>query len=363
MKKSSKSAFFTKTLLQWHRESNERTMPWKAEPDPYKIWLSEIILQQTRVQQGMGYYLRFIERFPSVEQLAGAEDNVIFKLWEGLGYYSRCRNLIHTARYISADLGGKFPSTYEEIIKLKGIGPYTASAIASFAFGLPNAVIDGNVNRVIARYFGLHIPVDSTEGKRLLAAYANALLDKSQPAHYNQAIMDFGATICKPRQPMCDRCFLSGYCTAYNENVVDLLPIKEKKLVRRKRWFYYLVLEQEGRFAVSKRSGKDIWHSLHEFPLLEETSQLSPEAVLQSGKAKRLLARPYTVVDSSPFYKQVLTHQDIYGCFTHIQISGKSLPAEYEMLSKKDITYLAFPKLINDYLSMKGWGKKSAANE
>ena len=231
-------------------------MPWKGEKDPYKIWLSEIILQQTRVEQGLSYYLRFIEKFPTVDDLANADDNTIFKMWEGLGYYSRCRNLIATARHISNELGGYFPKTYDEILLLKGVGAYTASAIASFAYDLPYAVVDGNVNRVIARFFGLHIPVDSSAGKKLLTAQANALLDKKAPALYNQAIMDFGATVCKPRLPLCSTCFLSRYCKAYNEDMVALLPVKEKKLIRKSRWFYYFLIEKDGRFAVSKDGAK-----------------------------------------------------------------------------------------------------------
>ena len=195
---SKKPQKFSRILQKWNREKNTRQMPWKGEKDPYKIWLSEIILQQTRVEQGLNYYNNFIKTFPDVHKLAKAPEEKIFKLWEGLGYYTRCRNLIASARYISKELKGKFPDTYEEIKALKGVGPYTAAAISSFAFNLPHAVVDGNVFRVLARIFGISTPIDSTEGKKKFTELANKLLDKKQPGFYNQAIMDFGAVICKP---------------------------------------------------------------------------------------------------------------------------------------------------------------------
>ena len=205
-------------------------MPWKGEKDPYKIWLSEIILQQTRVEQGWDYYLKFIKAFPTVKHLATAPEAQVFKLWEGLGYYSRCKNLIATAKIIHQQYKNVFPSTYNEILALKGIGPYTAAAIASFAFNLPYAVVDGNVLRVMARMFGVRQPIDSTRGKALLTSLANELLDKQLPGIYNQAIMDFGAVICKPALPLCGECILNKHCIAYISRTVNLLPVKEKKI-------------------------------------------------------------------------------------------------------------------------------------
>ena len=218
-------------------------MPWKGEKDPYKIWLSEIILQQTRVEQGLAYYTNFIKTFPTVHQLAKAPDEKVFKLWEGLGYYSRCRNLLATARFISKELKGKFPDNYESIKALKGIGPYTAAAISSFAYNLPHAVVDGNVFRVLARVFGISKSIDSTEGKKQFTVLAEELLDKNHPGLYNQAIMDFGAVICKPAAPLCDTCVFKKECYAFRHNKVNALPVKEKKINIKKRWFYYLVLE------------------------------------------------------------------------------------------------------------------------
>jgi A/G-specific adenine glycosylase len=193
---------FTKKLMKWNQSSNNRAMPWKGEKDPYKIWLSEIILQQTRVEQGLGYYERFVKKFPTIKHLAKAPEQEVFKLWEGLGYYTRCKNLIATATFISKEKKGKFPDDYESILSLKGVGPYTAAAIASFAYNLPHAVIDGNVFRVLSRYFGISTPVDTAAGKKMYALLAKELLDKDEPGLYNQAIMDFGAVVCKPLQPL-----------------------------------------------------------------------------------------------------------------------------------------------------------------
>ncbi|MDQ6903844.1 MAG: A/G-specific adenine glycosylase, partial [Bacteroidota bacterium] len=201
-------------------------MPWKGEKDPYKIWVSEIILQQTRVQQGLGYYNRFIEKWPNVESLAAAPKQEVYKMWEGLGYYSRCNNLIASAKYIVDQLDGKFPDNFEELLLMKGVGTYTAAAIASFAFNLPHAVVDGNVFRVLARFFGIKIPVDTTEGKKFFTSLAGDLLDKNDPANYNQALMDFGATICKPALPLCDACPLQKECVAYKKDLINVLPVK-----------------------------------------------------------------------------------------------------------------------------------------
>jgi len=220
---------FSALLLRWHLDDNKRQMPWKGERDAYKVWLSEIILQQTRVEQGRAYYERFIKKYPSIKLLAEAKDEEVFKLWEGLGYYTRCRNLLHTARLIATKYNGKFPERYEEIVALKGIGDYTAAAIASFCFDLPYAVVDGNVLRVLSRVFGDKTPVDTNEGKKNFAELANKLLDKSQPGLFNQAIMDFGATICKPAIPTCPLCCLNAICTAYKKRNCKYIACKRKK--------------------------------------------------------------------------------------------------------------------------------------
>ncbi len=261
--------FFFEILIKWNRNENKREMPWKGEKDPYKIWISEIILQQTRVQQGLAYYNRFIKTWPNVKSLAKADEQKVYKLWEGLGYYSRCRNLIATAKYINNELGGRFPEKYENILSLKGVGDYTAAAIASFAFNLPYAVVDGNVFRVLSRFFGIEIPVDTTEGKKLFKALANELIDKKNPAEYNQAIMDFGAIVCKPLLPLCSECPLQKKCIAFQKKLVNVLPLKQKSINTRQRFFNYLQVEHKNKIYVNQRTGKDIWQNLHEFILIE----------------------------------------------------------------------------------------------
>ncbi len=227
--------------MQWHNRFNNRQMPWKGEKDPYKIWLSEIILQQTRVEQGLAYFEKFISTFPSIHDLAAAPDEKVYKLWEGLGYYSRCANLLITAREIIKTRNGAFPKTFDEVIALKGVGNYTASAIMSFAYNKPYAVVDGNVFRVLSRFFGIKKPIDSTEGKKYFAELSARLIHKKKPALYNQAIMDFGAVICKPALPLCDQCILNTHCIAYQSHIVSLLPVKEKKIKQQKRFFNYVV--------------------------------------------------------------------------------------------------------------------------
>src|SRR6266487_2776207 len=236
-------AFFSKNLLDWNRNNNTRTMPWKGEKDPYKIWISEIILQQTQVEQGERYYNRFIRTFPTVQSIALAKENHIFKVWEGLGYYARCKNLIYSARYISKELDGNFPKSFPDLLLLKGVGQYTASAIASFAYNLPYAVADGNVIRVLSRFFGIHTAVDTSTGKKLFINLAYDLLDKKNPGIYNQAVMDFGAVICKPVLPLCNLCPVSKRCVALKQGLIQTLPLKAKNIIKRKRWIYYLVIE------------------------------------------------------------------------------------------------------------------------
>src|ERR1043166_2452290 len=259
---------FSSILLKWNKEENNRQMPWKGEKDPYKIWLSEIILQQTRVDQGLKYYEKFITAFPDIDRLANASDQRIYKYWEGLGYYTRCKNLIATARNVSKNLDGKFPETYEGIKNLKGIGPYTAAAIASFGFNEQRAVVDGNVFRVLSRMFGIAKSIDSAEGKKWFNDLAGRLLYKKDPALYNQAIMDLGAVVCKP-VPVCELCPFKKKCHARLTNKVHSLPVKGKKVLIRKRWFNYVLLEYKGKLAIRKREEKDIWHNLFEFLLVE----------------------------------------------------------------------------------------------
>jgi A/G-specific adenine glycosylase len=345
-----KSAFTTK-LIKWNSEYNTRSMPWKGEKDPYKIWLSEIILQQTRVDQGLKYYEKFITRFPTIKELALASDQEVYKMWEGLGYYSRCKNLLETARKVFVEFGGNFPVNYVDIIKLKGIGSYTASAISSFAYNDARAVVDGNVQRVIARYFGITTPIDTLKGKQFYQSLAHELLDKKNPGVYNQAIMDFGATICKPQNPLCWECVQREDCVAFNQGFVAKLPVKEKTLQKRDRWLYYFLIEVDNRIYIRKRTGKDIWENLHEFVLFESPSAL-PTPLQEHAFLKQLFGGGlYEVSHVSKPYKQLLTHQNIHGQFILLKANTELTIRGYVLVRKETLEQYAFPRIINKFLS------------
>lgn len=326
-------------------------MPWKGEKDPYKIWLSEIILQQTRVEQGLSYYNNFLKTFPNVHKLANAPEGKVFKLWEGLGYYTRCRNLIATARHISKECKGKFPDTYEQIKGLKGIGPYTAAAISSFAFNLPYAVVDGNVFRVLARIFGITTAVDSTAGKKQFISLADELLDKKQPGMYNQAIMDFGAVVCKP-QPLCTVCVFQKQCYAFQHKKIKELPVKEKKISTRKRWFYYLMLEYKSSIAIRQRTGKDIWQQLYEFPMIATKGATGYKKIIREAEKRKWLTKnKYKVLSVSGLFKQQLSHQHINGQFIIIDIKQKPKQEKLWLwVERKKVKLFAFPQLINQMM-------------
>jgi A/G-specific adenine glycosylase len=343
---------FTKKLLAWNRSSNKRQMPWKGEKDPYKIWLSEVILQQTRVEQGWEYYNNFIKIFPTVRDLANAPEQQVFKLWEGLGYYTRCKNLIATAKIIVEKYNGEFPRRHEDILALKGIGPYTAAAIASFAYNLPHPVIDGNVYRVLSRYFGVTTPVDCIEGRRLFNELAEVLLDHKKPGVFNQAIMDFGAIICKPQQPLCLQCVQRKECEAYRHNAVDRLPVKEKAVKKRTRWFYYFIIEWKNKVYIHKRSEKDIWENLYEFPLVEKGSDFIADPAAFQVIAEGLTGTAVQLKHISKEYRQQLSHQTISGQFITVSIKASSpMLKGYEAVTLRNLENYPFPAFINNYLS------------
>ena len=349
--KKEKKSFFTISLLKWNEKDNNRLMPWKGEKDPYKIWLSEIILQQTRVEQGWAYYEKFVKAFPTIKKLAKADDKKVFKLWEGLGYYSRCKNLLATARKISADFNGIFPNSYDEIVKLKGVGPYTAAAIASFAYNLPHAVVDGNVMRVLSRFFGIGTPIDSTDGKKLFQVIATDCLTPKKAGIYNQAIMDFGAVVCKPQNPFCEQCPLKKNCAALSRGTIDLLPIKEKKIKKKKRWFYYLIINFNNKIYVRKREQKDVWQNLFEYTAIEIPGEMDATSFIKSKQFKKITGKvKYEVVSISGWYKQLLSHQTIYGKFISIKIK-KPLQAlkSFQLVNSDEIKRLPFPRLINNW--------------
>jgi A/G-specific adenine glycosylase len=284
--------------------------------------------------------------------LANAKDEFVFKLWEGLGYYSRCRNLLFTARFIAFELGGNFPTDYEAILKLKGVGPYTAAAIASFAFNLPYAVVDGNVFRVISRYFGIETPTDSTEGKKQFSVLAQVLLDPTSPGQYNQAIMDFGATVCKPALPICVNCVLSRTCAAFSNGQVNQLPIKEKTITRKKRWFYNFIFHYEGSIGIRQRQQKDIWQGLHEFYTIESTTAIEwNSAKISQWLNDQLSISQVSNINISNLSTQQLTHQQITGQFIHVAL--KEIPATLNALTwvkESSVRDFAFPRLITAYM-------------
>jgi A/G-specific adenine glycosylase len=342
---------FSRRLLDWNQVHNHREMPWKNESNPYYIWLSEIILQQTRVEQGWKYYQAFIETFPTIQELAAAPEQQVFKLWEGLGYYSRCRNLIATAKKITREYGGVFPDSYEAILDLKGVGPYTAAAIASFAYNLPHAVLDGNVFRVLSRIHDVDLPVDTTEGKKGFAAIAQQHLPKGKAGIYNQAIMDFGATICKP-VPLCDQCFFNDHCLAFLQGKQALLPVKTKKMQVKERWFHYVVLQHGSETLIRQRVAKDIWQDLYEPLLIEGECSLEKKKVLQQvASVYAIHLEEAAVISAAAKTKQKLSHQTIHFSFIHLQCAIRPEINGFFWVDKKEITHYAFPKTLQAFIA------------
>ncbi|HWB24088.1 MAG TPA: A/G-specific adenine glycosylase [Chitinophagaceae bacterium] len=349
-----KKKFFPRVLMHWHYTQNKRQMPWKGEKDPYKVWLSEVILQQTRVEQGWAYFEKFVVKYPGIQSLAAAKDEEVFKLWEGLGYYSRCKNLLATAREIVYDYDGAFPRNYENILALKGIGTYTAAAISSFCFGLPYPVIDGNVLRVLARVFNIDIPIDSNGAAKIFGALAAELIDKKDPGAYNQAIMDFGATVCKPALPLCAACPMQQNCGAYKAGKVNLLPVKEKTLVRKTRWLSYFIFEHNNSTLIHKRIAKDIWQNLFEFYLVEtpDNPKWDKEQVHEWLENSLGIANNPRI-QIFPAEAQQLTHQQVKGYFIKVALEKIPEPlaaAEFQWLTAEQVKQLAFPRFINHNL-------------
>lgn len=344
--KVTENQFFSNSIISWYRE-NPRNLPWRETQDPYKIWLSEIILQQTRVAQGLPYYEAFSKAYPTVQALAEAPEEEVLRLWQGLGYYSRARNLHGCAKYIWSELGGVFPNRYATLIQLKGVGSYTAAAIASFAFGEVQAVVDGNVFRVLARYFGIATDIASGKGKKEFEALANQLIPENSPGEFNQAMMDFGSRCCVPKNPSCAECPLSSSCFAFQKGLVSSLPVKINKTKVKERVLNYLVIRCGDQVVWNKRGTGDIWTGLYDFPLLEQESfpwqeNLSQEAV------------PFTKK-----YRHLLSHQRILGSFWEIELSpdkraelAKWCQKEgFDLVEYEQIDALPKPKLIVRYLT------------
>lgn len=326
---------FSKKIINWYLQ-NKRDLPWRNTRDAYKIWLSEIILQQTRVEQGLPYYEKFVEAFPTIKDLALAPEDKVMKLWQGLGYYSRARNLHFTAKTILKEYKGVFPKEYDQVIKLKGVGTYTAAAIASFAFDAPYPVLDGNVFRIMSRIYGIHDAIDSSTGKKKFMQKLHELMPVKDAAAFNQAVMEFGALQCIPKNPNCNECIFKKECYAYANDKIELLPIKEKKLVKKDRHFFYLISSDGKNTIIQKRSDKDIWHSLYEFPVFEKQIEAKEKILFQSE-----------------IQKHVLTHQNIYYQFTVVKVKILKAQNTQIIVPLKQLEDFAFPKIMHDFIAKK----------
>ena len=342
------------TLINWY-EQNHRDLPWRHQPTPYQVWLSEVILQQTRVNQGRDYYLRFIERWPTVADLAQASEEEVLKQWQGLGYYSRARNLHKCARQVMEQHNGKFPADFEQLKKLQGIGDYTAAAIASIAFGLPHAVVDGNVYRVLSRLYDIDTPININEGQKLFANLADELLNRNQPGLHNQAMMEFGALHCTPKNPNCLHCPLQAQCLAFQRQTVLQRPVKLQKLKVSTRFFNYLVIRIKDQIYLHKRNANDIWKNLYDFPCIESEMQMAVDEVVSSEKFMQLFGnKRFTIVKTSPVFTHKLTHRTIVAQFIEIKLEEKLLQIETKDLfltPEKELENYPIPRLIDLYLN------------
>ena len=344
-------------LAQWF-ETHRRELPWRSQPTPYYVWLSEVILQQTRVNQGLDYFNRFVQRWPSLDDLAAASEEEVLKLWQGLGYYSRARNLHKCAKEVVRLYNGSLPADYQLLVKLPGIGPYTAAAIASIAFGQPHAVVDGNVYRVLSRLFDIALPINSDEGVKTFAALADELLDRNHPGRHNQAMMELGALLCTPQNPDCPACPLRHHCLSLEHGTEEARPVKEKRLKIRTRYFNYLVFNAPNNsIYLHKREGRDIWHNLYDFPCVESDRPMDIDETVNGAEFNRLLqGGGFQILRVSSQRTHKLTHQTIVATFIEIKIFG-FLPTiqENELLLVSENNWGSYPvpKLIENYLKEK----------
>lgn len=342
--------YFSDKVVKWYLK-NMRDLPWRQTRDPYKIWLSEILLQQTRVSQGLPYYLRFVETFPDVRALAAASEQEILRLWQGLGYYTRARNLHKCAREIVSGFDGKFPASFEALKKLPGIGDYTAAAIASICFREPVAVVDGNVFRVLSRIFGIGLPINSPEGKKHFSSQAATLVTKENPDIYNQAVMEFGALHCTPQKPQCGECPFESTCFAAQKDLQLKLPVKLKGKAVRKRYFNYFVIKKGNSLLMKKRAQKDIWHGLYDFYLVETNRAVKTSKLLSEDPVlKKLRMKAGTAAQRK--YKHILSHQVIISSFTVIENGTHPAGTEKELkfFTPAKIAGLPKPVLISRFL-------------
>jgi A/G-specific adenine glycosylase len=341
---------FSDEITQWYHH-NKRDLPWRNTTDAYVIWLSEIILQQTRVEQGMPYFYRFLERYPNVAAFAAANEDDILKLWQGLGYYSRGRNMLTTARLVNEQYKGLFPNQYEQLIKLKGIGEYTAAAISSFAANEAKAVVDGNVYRVLARYFGISEPINSTKGKKLFQETANSILNHDHAGLHNQAMMELGAIICKPKKPACGICPVNTGCYAFLNNATGQLPVKLKTVKVRERYLNYILITDGDKVLMNKRGMKDIWANMYDLPLIETSEMLDPYEVLQLRETVELFGSDAEIMEVSPPLTHILTHQRLKVNFIILKSKGIKLKQEWFYTEVENLKNLAMPQIIFIFLT------------
>ena len=344
----SKNPQFSKRLINWYLE-NKRDLPWRETSDPYKIWLSEIMLQQTRIEQGLPYYLKFTEAFPTVFDLAKAPEDKVLKLWQGLGYYSRARNLHFTAKHVAAQLNGVFPDSYADLKKLKGVGDYTAAAIASISFKEPVAVVDGNVFRVLSRVFGVDLPINSTEGKKYFRELAETLLDREQPEIFNQAIMEFGALHCKPKNPLCETCPFNSFCLALKEDRIAGLPVKLKKTKVKKRFFNYLVFQLPDNKTILEQRKSGIWRGLYQYPLVETEAIVNSEELIENDHFQQLLGKKefsISLFNQQPVVHK-LSHQHLYTSFWIVEMNKEHQDA----ISPDELEDYPVPVLIQNFIN------------
>ncbi len=339
---------FSRALIVWYKQY-KRDLPWRKTKDPYTIWVSEIILQQTRVNQGTDYFIRFIERFPSVIDLADATEDEVLKQWEGLGYYSRARNMHFTSKFIKTELNGVFPDNYNDIIKLKGIGPYTAAAISSICFNEYRTVVDGNVFRVLTRIFGVHTPINTQKGKTEIEGIAHELNDDKDKGTFNQALMEFGAIQCTPKLPKCDTCIFNVECIALSKGLIEKLPVKEKKLVVKDRYLNFLFIQNSNKQTlIQRRDGNDIWKGLYQFPNYESTNHKTESEVLDKFRFCGNV-EVYSVNELT----HKLTHQRLHIQIIKIGVDEKDFSAfnEFKVINIYDINEFAFPKPLEKYIN------------
>lgn len=343
---------FTSIIKSWYFK-NRRELPWRKNQDPYSIWLSEIILQQTRIAQGLKYYRRIIERFPDVHSLARASIDEVLKLWQGLGYYSRARNLHKAANTIINEYHGVFPDNYTELIKLQGVGDYTAAAILSISFRKPYPVVDGNVIRVLSRVFGINVPYDKAIGRKKISALASKYLDTSDPGNYNQAIMEFGATYCIPKNPKCPDCVLNRLCYAYKNKAVHDLPLKSAKIIQKKRYLNYLVVLENGNTFLKARREKDIWRGLYDFPLIETQHAVELKQLTSTTEWGIWFAGgPFKHIRSYPIVKHQLTHQVLFVRFVVLAVttSEKLISKGFQKVHLEDVNRFPVPVVIGQFI-------------